>query len=317
MTMSKSLFLTAVLALVVVIIHVDSTTTAQITAQGNALSAMASAIPLLQYQSVGGASSTQWQTDPTNYYPTTSTSGWCGWAGVTCDASLMVTAIGTKTKTSTSTYSILSPGQYSDDTSYGYFLTTYTTGTYTYTNNFGLGIGLTKNKGYSLTGTIPAAISILSTLKLLDLAYNQLTGTLPSELGALTALTHLNLGYNYFISTVPSTLSALTNLNYLFLNNTLLSGTIPQSLVTMKLYNDDALMTQNIYNGLNSIATINSIKAQGLVMCSMTSMGTNSISKTTASSADPPTDVAWVSCTGSNNNVTTLVPNYPSIKSPS
>ena len=291
-TMSRSLF---VVALVVVIVHVDSTTTAQITAQGNALSAMASAIPLLQYQDLGD-STTRWKTDPTNYYPTTSASGWCGWAGVTCDDSLMVTAIGTKT--SSSMYSILSPG---NSGSYSF-----SASDTTFTNNFGItSTTLTNTLGtsYSLTGTIPAAISVLTTLKLLDLAFNQLTGTLPSELGSLTALTHLNLGYNYFISTVPSTLSALTNLNYLFLNNTLLSGTIPSSLVTMQLYDDDGLTHQNIYKGLNSIATINSIKAQGLVMCSMTSMGTNSIETNTQSTIS---GINWVSCTGTS---------YPSNKS--
>ena len=236
------------LVVLVVIGHVDSVTTAQITAQGNALSAIASAIPILQYQYVGGisGSATAWNPDSSGSIPTTSTSGWCGWAGVTCDDSFLVTAIGTKT--SSTKYSILSPSN--SDSYY------YADSGQTYTNNLGISMTLEQPNPYSLTGTIPAAISALTTLTLLDLAYNQLTGTLPSQLGSLTALTHLNLGYNYFTGTVPSTLSALTKLDYLFLNNTLLSGTIPASLVSQNLYNDDKLTVQNIYNGLNSIATI-------------------------------------------------------------
>ena len=291
MSRLRSLLLIAFVALVV-IGHVDSVTTAQITAQGNALSSIASAIPILLYQQVGTEILTRWQTDSTNYYPTTVSTGWCAWAGVICDSTLMVTAIGT----TSSAYSIFSP---SNTVTYKYANSL----TQTYTNNNGLPITLTEGDTHSLTGTIPAAISILTTLQVLDFYSNQLTGTLPSLLGALTAITHLNLGYNYFISTVPSTLSALTNLNYLFLNNTLLSGTIPSSLVTMQLYDDDGLTHQNIYKGLNSIATINSIKAQGLVMCSMTSMGTNSIETNTQSTIS---GINWVSCTGTS---------YPSNKS--
>ena len=302
MSRLRSLLLIAFVALVV-IGHVDSVTTAQITAQGNALSSIASAIPILLYQQVGTEILTRWQTDSTNYYPTTVSTGWCAWAGVICDSTLMVTAIGT----TSSAYSIFSP---SNTVTYKYANSL----TQTYTNNNGLPITLTEGDTHSLTGTIPAAISILTTLQVLDFYSNQLTGTLPSELGALTALTHLNLGSNYFIGTVPSTLSALTNLDYLYLNETLLSGTIPSSLVAQKLYSDVALTIQNVYSGLNSIATINSIKAQGAVMCSMTNLGTNSITPSSAPTSTGST-FAWKTCTGTNTKVGSSYNQY--IKKPS
>jgi len=62
-----------------------------------------------------------------------------------------------------------------------------------------------------LTGSIPARLGELSSLKELRLRGNKLTGYLPSKLGRLAALTHVYLGQNSFELCVPPHLRTVAN----------------------------------------------------------------------------------------------------------
>ena len=169
-------------------------------------------------------------------------------------------------------------------------------------------------QGNSMTGTIPASISVLTSLTSLDLSSNSITGTIPplmsaltgltylnlgtsylsgpipSTLSALTGLTYLNLGDNYLSGPIPSTLSALTKLDELLVKGTFLTGTIPSNLMNLKLYvYTDGTKTRLVDPGTGTTTTPASIIAQGYVLCEMYSLGLGGVS-------DP-----WNTCRGSDN----------------
>lgn len=85
--------------------------------------------------------------------------------------------------------------------------------------------------GNTLTGPVPAALGHLSRLTHLELAHNYLTGGIPRELGNLTALTRLDLASNRDLGgSIPPELGTLTGLMALRLNDTGLTGHIPTEL---------------------------------------------------------------------------------------
>ena len=69
-----------------------------------------------------------------------------------------------------------------------------------------------SNQG--LSGTIPSALGLVSSLQSLDLSNNAILGSIPSTLGNLNGLTNLNLGDNSLLTgTVPSALCKVPVLN--------------------------------------------------------------------------------------------------------
>ena len=96
----------------------------------------------------------------------------------------------------------------------------------------------------SISLTIPSEIGLISSLSILQLQGNDLTGTIPSSIGQLSALQILHLDNNVdaysaatipvsgpgLRGTIPSSISKLSNLILLNIGNNLLSGTIPSSL---------------------------------------------------------------------------------------
>ena len=79
----------------------------------------------------------------------------------------------------------------------------------------------------ALTGTIPSEIGRLTALRSLWLNNNALTGRIPSEIGGLTALGVLSLASNDLVGTIPSELGGLTSLGSLYLSSNTLTGRIP------------------------------------------------------------------------------------------
>jgi hypothetical protein len=88
--------------------------------------------------------------------------------------------------------------------------------------------------GNELSGSIPAGLSALKNLQDLSLSTNSLTGSIPSGLSALTNLQVLDLSLNGLSGGIPSSLSALSKLEALVLGYNHLSGSIPSSLSTLK-----------------------------------------------------------------------------------
>ena len=64
-----------------------------------------------------------------------------------------------------------------------------------------------------ITGTLPiTALLTLSSLRFLDLFFNEFTGSIPSSLGKLTKLEYLDLSQNVLIGSLPTELGLMTNL---------------------------------------------------------------------------------------------------------
>jgi Secretion system C-terminal sorting domain/Leucine rich repeat len=82
----------------------------------------------------------------------------------------------------------------------------------------------------NLTGPIPAALSALTGLKVVDLLQNNLTGEIPSELGHLSKLQSLELSGNQLSGSLPATLGNATSLLFLSCYDNQLSGAIPSQL---------------------------------------------------------------------------------------
>ena len=205
--------------------------------------------------------STAWLTTySTSIVPTSTTTGYCAWAGVTCDDSFLVTAIALSgrglTGTIPSAISALSA------------LTTLTS------------LDLHSN---DLKGTLPSTISAVTSLSSLRLDFNSLTGTIPASVSALASLTKLDLHSNYFTGTVPDSLNTLSLSKYNF-NLNLLTGTLPVwSVSSIDLTDDTATVVYTPFLQQGSIANIT---AEGYALCSMTRLGL--------------APMGWASCEGSN-----------------
>ena len=84
--------------------------------------------------------------------------------------------------------------------------------------------------GNNLSGTVPASLSTLTKLTLLDLSGNQLSGAIPPRLRGLSELTTLDLSANGLSGAIPPGLGDLGELNELYLHDNALSGAIPPEL---------------------------------------------------------------------------------------
>ena len=111
----------------------------------------------------------------------------------------------------------------------------------------------------NLQGTIPESITLVSTLKYIDLYNNSISGSLPSNIGYLN-LSYIRMSHNLVTGSLPTSLSNISYyLNYLYIRANLLVGTIPNWLFEMKnlsamdlSYNqlEGTLALSNSYNNL-------------------------------------------------------------------
>ena len=102
-------------------------------------------------------------------------------------------------------------------------------------------------RSQGLTGTIPASLGNLTSLRSLNLFGNwPLAGTIPPELGQLTNLTYLNLGNNAITGTIPPELSQLINLKTFSLAPNRLTGKIPPELDNFTTSATIELRTNNL-----------------------------------------------------------------------
>eukprot|EP00301_Raphidiophrys_heterophryoidea_P005537 c12314_g1_i1.p1 GENE.c12314_g1_i1~~c12314_g1_i1.p1 ORF type:complete len:669 (+),score=146.37 c12314_g1_i1:381-2387(+) len=82
----------------------------------------------------------------------------------------------------------------------------------------------------SLDGTIPTAVSSLTSLVFMQLNQNQLQGTIPSQLGLLTNLVRLVVHNNKLTGSLPSQLALLTRLVQFSIAANTLHGHLPTQL---------------------------------------------------------------------------------------
>lgn len=82
----------------------------------------------------------------------------------------------------------------------------------------------------NLTGSLPASLSALSELKVLELSFNQLSGEIPASLGGLKKLESLALNGNNLSGSIPQTIVNLINLKQLHLSSNQLAGVLPTEL---------------------------------------------------------------------------------------
>ncbi|CAK8530398.1 unnamed protein product [Lathyrus sativus] len=85
-------------------------------------------------------------------------------------------------------------------------------------------------KGQNLQGTLPAELSRLRYLQMIDLARNNLNGTIPKEWGSLTNISKLALLSNRLTGSIPVEIANISNLQVLELHNNQLSGNLPPEL---------------------------------------------------------------------------------------
>lgn len=84
--------------------------------------------------------------------------------------------------------------------------------------------------GNPIGTTIPSEIGLLPHLEFLGLALGDLKGTIPTQLGCAPNLTHLVLLNNQLSGTVPTQLGTLSKLKGLMLDENNLEGTLPTEL---------------------------------------------------------------------------------------
>ena len=87
--------------------------------------------------------------------------------------------------------------------------------------------------GFTLVGTIPAEIALLTALVRLELQSNRITGTLPTSIGRASGLTYLNVNGNSLVGVVPDGIGALSSMRYLNLGGNSLAGSLPSTLCSM------------------------------------------------------------------------------------
>jgi len=98
-----------------------------------------------------------------------------------------------------------------------------------------------------LTGSLPAALSDLTSLTALALDNNQLTGTIPTQLDTLKdSLQILKLSHNKLTGGIPAELGSLAELLTLYLYDNTLTGAIPASLGGLAKLKDLSLYSNQL-----------------------------------------------------------------------
>ncbi|RLM57833.1 putative LRR receptor-like serine/threonine-protein kinase [Panicum miliaceum] len=91
----------------------------------------------------------------------------------------------------------------------------------------------------NLSGTVPPALYNISSLAFLGLGANQLVGRLPTDIGStLSSITTLTLEGNHFEGPIPASLANASNLHVLNLRSNAFAGVIPSLGTLTKLRNN-------------------------------------------------------------------------------
>jgi|GEM_PF-4059947 len=128
-------------------------------------------------------------------------------------------------------------------------------------------LSLLQITGNEISGGIPAELGSLSRLQLMVLANNDLSGEIPPELDGLSSLSHMSLTGNQLSGEIPPELSSLSNLSSLYLDDNRLSGELPKefgSLPNLRfLYLDDNDLSGMIPPELGESRTLEVLSIDG------------------------------------------------------
>ncbi|GKV50133.1 hypothetical protein SLEP1_g56845 [Rubroshorea leprosula] len=124
-----------------------------------------------------------------------------------------------------------------------------------------------KIDGNYFTGTLPAWIGNLSTLRELSVAMNAFSGPIPKELGNLKELTVLSIHTNNFSGTLPTELGTLVKLERLCINSCGVGGEIPSTfanLLNMQImWASDSPFTGKIPGFIGNWTKLTSLRFEG------------------------------------------------------
>ncbi|GLU14114.1 hypothetical protein SLE2022_307020 [Rubroshorea leprosula] len=124
-----------------------------------------------------------------------------------------------------------------------------------------------KIDGNYFTGTLPAWIGNLSTLRVLSVAMNAFSGPIPKELGNLKELTVLSIHTNNFSGTLPPELGNLVKLENLYITSCGVGGEIPSTfanLVSLQLmFASDCPFTGKIPDFIGNWTNLKQLRFEG------------------------------------------------------
>jgi hypothetical protein len=84
-----------------------------------------------------------------------------------------------------------------------------------------------------LAGVLPKEISLLTSLRRLDIAKNEIGGTIPSEIGAMSSLQELVINNNKLTGSLPSEIGLLASLEIFICARMDITGTVPTEIGSM------------------------------------------------------------------------------------
>uniref|UniRef100_A0ACD6AIS3 Uncharacterized protein n=1 Tax=Avena sativa TaxID=4498 RepID=A0ACD6AIS3_AVESA len=119
--------------------------------------------------------------------------------------------------------------------------------------------------GNTLSGPIPAAISNITGLNVLDISSCKLTGVIPSELGQMVQLTYLHLASNQLIGPIPASLGNLSRLGLLVLESNLLFGSVQATIGTINSLVFLSIADNNFQGDLNFLTTLSNSQSLSLL----------------------------------------------------
>jgi len=113
----------------------------------------------------------------------------------------------------------------------------------------------------TIRGSLPASLTTLSNLTVLELYDNALSGTIPADLGNLTNLTRLTLSKNNFSGSIPQSIGNLTKLTWLSLYlNANLGGSLPAGFYNLinltNLYVYDTQITGSLSEKIGNLTKL-------------------------------------------------------------
>lgn len=99
-----------------------------------------------------------------------------------------------------------------------------------------------------ISGEIPACVTSIPNLRILDLVGNRISGEIPAEIGKLQGLTVLNVADNLISGTIPASIVNIAGLMHLDLRNNQITGELPNDIGKLSMLSR-ALLGRNQITG--------------------------------------------------------------------